>query len=532
MSNVSWDNHESIPRGHSIVMDAKEKDAKAVIYKTPDRVIPVIFLPGVMGSNLMTKNGNGPSDALWRLDDNKTVAKWFFRGPKDRRQKLDPNKVVVDPGGKIDKDLADCHFISRRKRGWGEVSYLSYGQFLPWLQSALDDFDNAKEDLRTRLIGMNLNLELGEEPLGKDEVSLSYKYLYPVHVVGYNWLDSIVPSSEILLSKIIEIIQSYKDLNKMCEKVILVTHSMGGLVARYCSELKKGNNLILGVVHGVLPAIGAASAYRRMKAGMEYEGVKGKAVSLVAGGNAAEMTAVLSQSPGPLQLLPGIEYGRNWFKIKDGEQIYQKPNLNPFVEIYKVRGYWWSLCEENLIDPNVKTSNKEQIDNAWQSYRRMMDEKVQPVIEALSGCYHNCTHSFYGGSTPTLGDLIWEGSTNYLDERLARNQRRFPLDGRALGKEGEEIFTSRTVATPLGGGGWKTGIYQEYKIADPTDLGDGTVPVRSSKIPDRYLRSRCKLSVAHEPAYTDPDAQVYTLWAIIKIVQEIKQTSLRYHDAY
>lgn len=88
MSNVSWDNHESILRGHSIVMDAKEKDAKAVIYKTPDRVIPITFLPGVMGSNLMTKNGNGPSDALWRLDGNKSVSKWFFRGPKDRRQKL------------------------------------------------------------------------------------------------------------------------------------------------------------------------------------------------------------------------------------------------------------------------------------------------------------------------------------------------------------------------------------------------------------------------------------------------------------
>jgi triacylglycerol esterase/lipase EstA (alpha/beta hydrolase family) len=57
---------------------------------------------------------------------------------------------------------------------------------------------------------------------------------------------------------------------RKCEKVILVTHSMGGLVARYYSELLDGDfgqKNILGIVHGVMPDRGAPMAYKRMKAG-------------------------------------------------------------------------------------------------------------------------------------------------------------------------------------------------------------------------------------------------------------------------
>ncbi len=58
-----------------------------------------------------------------------------------------------------------------------------------------------------------------------------------------------------------------------CHKVILVTHSMGGLVARYYSECLTepgpGRDKIYGIVHGVMPSIGAAATYTRMKRGTE-----------------------------------------------------------------------------------------------------------------------------------------------------------------------------------------------------------------------------------------------------------------------
>ncbi|WP_241575579.1 GPI inositol-deacylase, partial [Rosenbergiella nectarea] len=70
--------------------------------------------------------------------------------------------------------------------------------------------------------------------------------------------------------RIDKIIAGYKASGRKCEKVILVTHSMGGLVARHYSEILDGNNgdkKILGIVHGVMPNLGSPMAYKRMKTG-------------------------------------------------------------------------------------------------------------------------------------------------------------------------------------------------------------------------------------------------------------------------
>jgi pimeloyl-ACP methyl ester carboxylesterase len=42
----------------------------------------------------------------------------------------------------------------------------------------------------------------------------------------------------------------------MAEKVIVVTHSMGGMVSRALTEIHQCDK-VLGVSHGVLPATGA-----------------------------------------------------------------------------------------------------------------------------------------------------------------------------------------------------------------------------------------------------------------------------------
>ncbi len=85
-----------------------------------------------------------------------------------------------------------------------------------------------------------LGAETGESPLTTEEVALSYQYLFPVHAVGYNWLQSNMDSAQALADRIEKIIGDYKASGRKCEKVIPVTHSMGGLVARYYSELLDG----------------------------------------------------------------------------------------------------------------------------------------------------------------------------------------------------------------------------------------------------------------------------------------------------
>jgi pimeloyl-ACP methyl ester carboxylesterase len=112
--------------------------------------------------------------------------------------------------------------------------------------------------------------ELNIAPLSYDEVRLSYRYQFPVHAVGYNWLQDNADSAKRLHERIEYFMDYYRSrFGYTCEKVILVTHSMGGLVARHYSEVLDHRDKVLGIVHGVMPATGAATAYKRVKAGTD-----------------------------------------------------------------------------------------------------------------------------------------------------------------------------------------------------------------------------------------------------------------------
>ena len=51
-------------------------DSIAMVAMVPDRIIPVIFVPGVMGSNLKSTDGKGPQ---WCLDSAGSMAGWLTR---------------------------------------------------------------------------------------------------------------------------------------------------------------------------------------------------------------------------------------------------------------------------------------------------------------------------------------------------------------------------------------------------------------------------------------------------------------------
>jgi pimeloyl-ACP methyl ester carboxylesterase len=250
------------------------------------------------------------------------MIRWLSRGPEARKRILNPNEMMVYGDGKTGTGTS-LPEEELKRRYWGEIGNMSYGDALVWLENALNDFDDHKNGIRMALMNMDLNAEKGEKAPTFDEVALSYRYRFPVHACGYNWLASNLTSAERLGRRIDEIIGRYRKERKKVEKVIVVSHSMGGLVARCCSEVLGYRDKILGVVHGVMPAIGAAAVYRRFKSGTENPGgsfkqwAAGKAASEILGGDAAEMTAVLSSAPGPLQLLPTPEYGDGWLQIEE-----------------------------------------------------------------------------------------------------------------------------------------------------------------------------------------------------------------------
>lgn len=501
----------------------KEKNIVQQCIVYPDRVIPVIFIPGVMGSNLRVNDKKGKK--IWRLDSkDELVLYWFGENGKTRRKKLDPKTTTVDDGGKINDKKEPFLLKTRRERGWGTVGYESYGTFLDWLQNTLNDFENGHSNERTNLLKTTLELEVGDISVSKEEVDLTFRYLFPVFAMGYNWLQSNAVSADTLNKYIDEKIQFYRLKGRQCEKVILITHSMGGLVARHYTQILGGENKVLGVIHGVMPALGAAATYRRMKAGTENGAgnVKGWGAAKVLGSDAETMTAVLSQAPGPLQLLPGKEYGLGWLKIIDNKNTYALPNECPYSEIYLKQDQWWGLCEEQFIDPGTSL-NSVDWDKDWQKFAIILKDKVQPFIEGLSGKYHPQSWAFYSGDEAyrAYGDVCWRANTPRAEAWLNRNRQRDVQAGRALDKT--EMSVKRSVSSPLSGRGWATGIYQTYELLPAEEAGDGTVPVRSGRIAENSLKARFQVSVEHEPAFQDLKAQQFTLRALVKIVQQIKK---------
>jgi hypothetical protein len=521
-------------RYYGLEMAEKQKNKKAIIYKTPDRVIPVVFLPGVMGTNLM--DGDGKS--VWRMDDTVgTLASWGFRGAEKRKRVLDPNKTFVDPEGVIRLEYYNEieQFDTRKSRGWGEIGCMSYGEFLPWLQKSLNDHgikaenvrtDNGKKTLREQLLTMDLNAELGEDESKNVDINLTYKYLFPVHVVGYNWLESNEKSAVRLKEKIKTIIDGYNERNMLCEKVIVVTHSMGGLVARHYSENSAGNDNILGIIHGVMPTFGSPMAYKRMKAG------EAGGVGWVIGSNGAQMTSVLARAPGPLQLLPGASYKMGWLKIEGLSSSL--PTIDPFDEIYTKRNVWWNLCEDRFLNPEIDNVDKVSLDASWDKYLDTINFKVKSFIEQLDGKYHKNTYAFYGNDGvkyPSYENLLWESNAYGL---IRKNDSLTVSDLASIGVIRDpgnyEIADIRTVYLS----GYPDGTYaakESFIISQPSSPGDGTVPVNGAKFTHCNLKALLGVGVDHEGAFKNTNtenARLFTLRSIIKIAQDINNTQLAY----
>ncbi|MBS9434148.1 hypothetical protein EAE92_16670 [Photorhabdus hainanensis] len=504
-----------------------EENLVATCLKYATKVIPVIFLPGVMGSNLKSTEG----ESVWRLNRilSFDVLVWTCLGASYRKKTLDPNKTKVDDSGDITPDHTEKNkFQTCKQRGWGEIAHMSYGTFLPWLQAVLDDerlaFEyclagKGEKTLRQRMVDMNLNAEWGEEPLTEAEVDHSYDFLYPVHVMGYNWLQSNKDSAKRLAQYVDKVLTFY---GKRCatKKVILVTHSMGGLVARYYSELLNGRDKILGIVHGVMPATGAPTTYKRMKTG--EDGMTG----LVVGHDGEEMTPVLAQSPGPLQLLPGKEYGRGWLHIADGKMTHKLPKLDPYEEIYLEKDRWWGLCETWLLNPDKKDKWKDN--ESWENYTYLIRKEVRPFIEELTGKYHPNTYAFYGASEKHLsyGIISWqEVSKDYYNK--TEDYSGLTFDRPIYDPYNLETGTTRMVQFSVGPS-FQDVAAKTFKLAPPKDKGDGTVPERAGCISARYLRSLLATEVDHEGAYKGNNeteetfARLFTLRSIVKMVQAVK----------
>lgn len=542
-----WDDNGRI-HWKNIQTQHQSLNAKARCFLPPEKIIPVIFIPGVMGSNLMSSGAGAriKGEPIWRGDALEDVyLDWAKLKGDARRELLNPDTTEVDNQGdispKIYSPISDdgkssfgTLLPSRRTRGWGEALALSYGKPLSVLQAALlDDWqkglmrrvsgkealsENPKENGIVRQLCNELlqTEDKTEAPLNQQEVLHFSQFLYPLHVFGYNWLQDNAVSAAHLVEYIEKVLMDY-NINGThghglaVEKVILVTHSMGGLVARYASQVLGAKDKILGIVHGVIPDLGSPAAYRRMNVGAKQEGMAGQ----VMGNSAEELMPVLAKAPGPLQLLPSprYKYGAPWLWVKkgaeDGRDLQLPQHRDPFTEIYLNQTMWWKLYEPKIIDKDELVSK-----NNWKEYFELIKYQVKPFIAELNyKAYHPTTYVFYGNKKDSDGFLKWDITSNTYpknthasDKKLANNQREVPLSYN------------------------RSDIYQLYSSNTP---GDGTVPVESlSTIKTNNgsaIKSVLATNVDHQGAYNvtsladihQRPALKFTLRAIVKMVQGV-----------
>jgi hypothetical protein len=302
-----------------------------------------------------------------------------------------------------------------------------------------------------------------------------------VYAVGYNWTASNLDSGQYLKDRIDAIIKKHKDKGETCEQVILVTHSMGGLVSRSACMLHGAKTQVLGIIHGVQPVTGAPVAYWRMKAGFERTGwwPKSTLTAWVLGSDQKEVTALLGNMVGGLQLLPNRKYtpktddppGR-WLEVYglDGNLEQSIPAQDPYEEIYEKRTGPLKLVTDRYLRPGASAS---KIDAMWGKYLNNLTQ-AKDFHQVLDLDKHDETQPFYGtGTQHATVDRVrffkkrWYPQT-MSDEFGVRDVDPEPADGEELCTGGDY-----TVYTHQGG----EVIALELQPAN--GAGDGTVPESS-----------------------------------------------------
>lgn len=508
------------------------------------QLLPIVFVPGIMGSNLKVKDGGRQA---WRFDDAGGVAMQQVNKSAAKRQiMLHPDRTEVDPGGKVPKKVGILtrpeHF---RQRGWGEIGAGSYGELLVWLE---ETFNGQRGQGITKSPHAQLNARLRDIKDGRnwrnnnfvalteEECAKAESWSYPVYAFGYNWLQSNELSAEALAVRIEQIIAECNTEHGLCEQVILVTHSMGGLVARRCAQLPGMASRITGVVHGVMPAIGAAVTYRRCKVGMWDEDWK---ASMVIGHNGQEVTAVFAQSPGALELLPCDGYRTNWLEFSFGGN---QPRVGVNVSgdyhqvVFRTRDNWWGLRKEEWLKPDSGSP----ID--WKIYLKAM-VRATDFHQIISKSYHANSWVFYGVDVPSFESVCWkreEGTAlrSGVTEPPPTDRELLDASGRdpIVDQNGiyhhmpKQVFQPGSNPAIVYGpsvnqhrNGQPTSaqtpsIYYYLRAMPPKDDGDGTVPIGSGRAPEPFAKQIFAIKgLRHEPAYQSSEARDITAYAIAVI---------------
>ncbi|WP_122671645.1 alpha/beta hydrolase [Pseudomonas viridiflava] len=522
-----------------------------------DKVVPIVFIPGIMGTNLWN---NRTKKISWVAPNTDTTLSKigaigsfisaFFSTAKDRQNDLDASDGVIS----VYKDAAigadglndPLPEGELKRRGWGGIMRSAYHPIMVLMQNEMNTImingepqgwwkvNSALAPSEWGDWNNNPALEKVPEAEGMKHAA---EIRYEVWAAGYNWLQSNKDSAKDIIDFIENtVLPSYAT----AKKVIIVTHSMGGLVARAMIGIHNFEK-VYGVIHGAMPATGAPAAYRRIRAGFEGEGVEGYISRQILGPTAAETVAVLAFSNGGLELLPSANYnnGEQWLFArrdhKDAKNLISLPDGgNPYDDIYKSDKWWGLIPKENekLIDPNE--SYKPTKTEGWEDEVSKRDkfelniDSVRIFHKAIQKSYHTNTYVHYSGDAQEKGLITWSDII-------------WTSDWIGWGDINNFKITKDNMTGDI-----ELDAGYKFKFGPKTSPGDGTVPVVSAASSRDYPNVKgafahgknsaaypkvCKEGshnnspgYAHQDAYNDKDGrtQYATLYSLIRISKHVQ----------
>ena len=574
-------NGDQVAQTH--LTEASDQREKVVLAKRC--VIPVLFIPGIMGTNLRNSQNKKRAwrppnlDVRGSLDLIGQLFSYAFKSTEERTADLRTPEVEVDTSGPIHVGSSGLPENVLVARGWGALMRSSYHPFMGELQDKLNklsefNFKECKAELKAWAAehGLDAPTEWGAsqgEALTEGDILHAANYQFDVWAGGYNWLRSNADSGKAIQDLIDNVILPFynegkkvtvKDTpdgqgNSACsiqrqrpsrpiaQKVIVVTHSMGGLVSRALTEIHHCDR-VMGVSHGVMPATGAPATYKRMRSGFEGS------AQIFLGRNAADVVGILAQAPGGLELLPTADYndGKPWLKVRDksGAEILALPKKgDPYGEIYTSPAWYGMLPEANegLMSP-VKVSRESSSEvhrPSSQSSRETLNDTmagVRKFHKAIEQKYKLPTYAHYGvqglrDTKHSQGGILGTGVLAAVD-RHAWGEVAWEgvgiagLDPHAIQVSGDDANGTLTLSTG-----------QSLRIAPPDCPGDGTVPVFSGEAPAKagidkgvvmtFAHGQGKpgpcnaqFGYDHQESYGDEQQRSLfaTMYAIIKIAQQ------------
>ncbi|PWF49142.1 esterase/lipase family protein [Massilia glaciei] len=524
----------------------------------PRRVLPIIFIPGIMGSNLRMSAARQAqlekdNNISWRPEHTLETLASANDTAEERQLRLDPDETEVDtydpvrnPTGDPDEtsdernEEVEVDFSYKvepainppllrsdprgtsgrrtseqkaRARGWGEVYFDSYRELLEMCEERLNTaFYGGKMDSWWKKIIDVAPAKWGAHaqpvlaPLDEATLRAAVKGCwFPVHAMGYNWLKGNEESGTVIANRIRALMKNYEAQGFQCEKVILITHSMGGLVARAAIHPAMGglNDKVLGIVHGVMPAIGAGAAYKRMRCGFEGSGI----TTDVLGSTGAHVTPVLGNAQGGLELLPSQAYGNDWLRVQHtGKIIKSLPEKgDPYEEIYKVKGKWFNLLQEGWINP------ARQRNSSFENTCHLLD-LAKKFHSNINETYHDQSYAHYGAGAahPAWRRVVWavDDRARVVDVNL--------LNLVADDRKGVLTLVDPRFPSPVG----QPGPRFTATMSVAADPGDQTVPLHSA---EHQLRSGKFKGIfrqhgyEHQASYSDESALFSTLFSVVRI---------------